>query len=147
MSIYVIIYFLFARRRRSVSSQVVFGIVFYITMNMVIDHLREEGYQKEQKLWGFLAAILSVTFAASPMASIGQVFKTKSCDSLPFYIILSTFIVTLQWWLFGSMIGDKFVAVPNMLGCSCSLFQLSLFVIYPTTSSVPKYKKSVSEEI
>jgi len=52
--------------------------------------------------------------------------------------------VTFQWWLYGVIINDGFVAYPNFFCCLLSAIQLSLFLIYPSKSSYGK-KNSLEE--
>ena len=56
----------------------------------------------------------------------------KSADSLPFPVILATFITSSQWALYGHLIDDFYIQVPNFLGSVLSAFQLALFIIYPS---------------
>ncbi|CAD7013854.1 unnamed protein product [Ceratitis capitata] len=45
-----------------------------------------------------------------------------------------TFLVSVQWVIYGVIISDTFIQIPNFLGCLLSLLQLCLFVIYPPKS-------------
>ncbi|XP_035216516.1 sugar transporter SWEET1-like isoform X2 [Stegodyphus dumicola] len=65
----------------------------------------------------------------------GQVLKTKSTESLPFPIILASFIVTTLWFFYGFLKHDTFLQIPNAIGTMLSGFQLSLFAILPEKSS------------
>lgn len=60
---------------------------------------------------GVSCCIVTILFFAAPLASLMHVMKVKSSESLPFPIILSTFVVSLQWFLYGIIINDKFVQV------------------------------------
>lgn len=64
--------------------------------------------------------------------SQAHVIQKKSAESLPFPVIVSTFVVSLQWFVYGELLHDSFIIAPNLLGCILSAFQLSLFIVYPT---------------
>ncbi|RWS23509.1 sugar transporter SWEET1-like isoform X2 [Leptotrombidium deliense] len=83
---------------------------------------------------GLCASLFGVLFTLSPLASIVDVFKNRSTAKLPFYIILSSFVVTLLWFIYGMLINDTFVKVPNALSSVISGCQLLLFLIFPNTS-------------
>ena len=87
---------------------------------------------------GLIAASLAVAFFGAPLASLAQVMKTKSSEVLPFPLILASFFVSAQWYLYGVIISDSFVKVPNFLGCCLSSFQLLLFLVYPANGSSRK---------
>jgi len=86
---------------------------------------------------GLLACGAGLIFCASPLASLAAVCKNKSTESLPFSLILSTFIVTSLWFLYGVVHSDYFIQIPNLLGACISAFQLFLFVIFPSSKTYP----------
>lgn len=80
---------------------------------------------------GFLACCAGVLFCASPLGGMITVIKTKSTECLPFPLILSTFIVTVLWFIYGVLLHDFFIQVPNFFGGCIAGVQLLLFVWYP----------------
>ncbi|KAB0794543.1 hypothetical protein PPYR_11382 [Photinus pyralis] len=88
------------------------------------------------KYVGFLSCALTIMFFAAPLTSLMYIIRVKSADSLPFPIILMTFIVTIQWFFYGALLHDYFIQIPNILGCLLSGFQLFLFWIYSKSSAV-----------
>ncbi|XP_043209729.1 sugar transporter SWEET1-like [Amphibalanus amphitrite] len=93
----------------------------------------EQDREVAQYRLGFMAASASIAFSASPLASVAEVIRSKSTESLPLPLLLVTFLVMLQWAVYGTMIGDSFVQVPNIIcTCICGL-QLLLFLVYPRT--------------
>lgn len=87
---------------------------------------------------GFLAAFSSIAASAAPLASVSQVLSTKSSESLPFPIIFSTFIVTALWFIYGVLVEDSFIQIPNLIGATLSGFQLCLIFLYPSTKVIKK---------
>jgi len=84
---------------------------------------------------GWLGAIMSVAYCSAPLASIHEVCRSGSTKSLPFYLILTTCVVTGLWSTYGRIIGDSFVMVPNSLGFLAATFQLGLFAYFPAPPS------------
>lgn len=106
-TLYTLVFYQFSPRKITVMKQGVFTVVFFVTVLIVLGQLNAMGkYDHEKQALGVLAAVLSVAFCASPLASIGHVMRTKSTEILPFYLILMNFIVTAQWWMFGVTIGN-----------------------------------------
>ena len=79
-----------------------------------------------------LCATVSVLYSSAPLATILEVVRTRNTQSLPFYLILATVLMTTSWTCYGLIIGDKFVIVPNMSGCVLASLQLSLFLVLPS---------------
>lgn len=96
---------------------------------------------------GLVGAGLAVCFFASPLASLAHVIRMGSTEVLPFPIIFSSFFVSGQWCIYGMILDDNFVKIPNGLGWILATFQLSLFVWYPSkrkTSLIPLSKSDNS---
>lgn len=87
---------------------------------------------------GIFACLSSLTFSASPLASIRQVMKSKSAESLPFALIMFGFIVSSLWTSYGVLIDNNFVILPNALAAIISGMQLCLFVLYRKTRAKTK---------
>ena len=78
---------------------------------------------------------MSVGFFAAPLVSLFEVMRTRSTEVLPFAMIVANFIAGALWSMYGILIDDNFVKIPNFLGFGMSSFQLMLFAYYPSSSS------------
>ncbi|CAK9818014.1 Sugar transporter SWEET1 [Anthophora plagiata] len=90
----------------------------------------EEDKALAAKYVGFLSCAVTVLFFASPLILLAHVIKVKSTESLPFPIIVASLIVSCQWFAYGCLLNDRFIQIPNFLGCVLSAFQLCFFLIY-----------------
>jgi len=115
------------------------GKKIFLTLLVVVlvqVYIHNEGdIETAQLRVGLLGASMSIAYCSAPLASIQHVFRTKSTESLPYYLILATVIVTGLWSMYGHIIHDSFVKFPNMIGFSAALFQLSLFYYFPSNSN------------
>lgn len=73
----------------------------------------EENRQLAMKHLGLLCCCVTLMFFASPLATLFHVISARNTDSLPFPIILATFVVCVQWFFYGVLLGDKFIQVTN----------------------------------
>ena len=87
---------------------------------------------------GLAACISSIVTSASPLAGLGEVMRTKSTESLPFLMIILTFMVNLVWFAYGVLVGDTFISCQNFISFAICSPQLALFAIYPSKSDVKK---------
>ena len=71
----------------------------------------QESFEEAKKCLGIVCCIVTILFFAAPLASLLHVIKMKSTESLPFPIILASFITSLQWLLYGIILEDKFIQV------------------------------------
>ncbi|KAJ8932794.1 hypothetical protein NQ314_014498 [Rhamnusium bicolor] len=129
---YVVTFYLYSIKKTSVIRQFVGCLLFLIVTLLYVHH--SENLEIAKPHLGLVCCMVTTLFFAAPLASFLHVVKVKSTESLPFHLIFATFIVSLQWLFYGIVLEDKFIQIPNFLGCVLSAFQLSLFVIYPKTS-------------
>ncbi|CAF4397102.1 unnamed protein product [Rotaria socialis] len=72
----------------------------------------------------------------SPLASLRHVIQKQTTESLSLPLSLANLIVPIEWVLYGILIDDKFVQVPNFLGAILGFIQVSLFYKYPRQSGL-----------
>nr|CAD7395639.1 unnamed protein product [Timema cristinae] len=123
---YVITYYLYCVKKSLVCRQMFTActVLVYETDLIVAKHRV-----------GLLCCFVTIIFFAAPLTMLAHVIRVKSAETLPFSLILATFVVSAQWFLYGYLLNDFFIQVPNALGTALSGFQLSLFVIYRSDSS------------
>ncbi|VDO81157.1 unnamed protein product [Haemonchus placei] len=80
---------------------------------------------------GAICIILNIASIGAPLFQIREVIRTKNSESLPLPLCLACFAVSLQWLLYGLLVHDIVIQVPNYIATLLSVIQLSLFVIYP----------------
>ncbi|KAG4947052.1 hypothetical protein JHK87_043059 [Glycine soja] len=63
------------------------------------------------------------------------VIRTKSIEFMPFYLSLSTFLMSFSFFLYGLLSDDAFIYVPNGIGTVLGIIQLVLYFYYKGSSS------------
>lgn len=106
---YICTYIFFLLLQSTILKQF-FSILFVLVASLIYSQY-ESDYEKATSHMGIICSGVTILFFAAPLASLLHVIKVKSSESLPFPIILSTFIVSIQWFLYGLIIHDKFVQV------------------------------------
>lgn len=80
---------------------------------------------------GYICCAITVIFFAAPCCMLMHVIRFKNTEILPFPLIFTSFLVSIQWFAFGLIINDLFLQIPNLAGAILSGTQLLLFLIYP----------------
>lgn len=89
-------------------------------------------------LVGLLCCCSNIIVSLAPLSGIKEVFISKSTESIPFLIILGTFVVSTLWYIYGTLVEDSFIAFPNLIAGVISGIQLGLFAIYDSKASERK---------
>ncbi|XP_031254835.1 bidirectional sugar transporter SWEET2 isoform X1 [Pistacia vera] len=83
---------------------------------------------------GILSSAALISMFASPLFVINLVIRTRSVEFMPFYLSLSTFLMSSSFFLYGILNWDAFVYVPNGIGTILGIVQLVLYFYYRGTS-------------
>ncbi|XP_020405132.1 bidirectional sugar transporter SWEET2b-like isoform X1 [Zea mays] len=71
-----------------------------------------------------------VSMFASPLAVMGVVVRTECVEFMPFYLSLSTFLMSASFAVYGLLLRDFFIYFPNGLGVILGAMQLVLYAYY-----------------
>jgi solute carrier family 50 protein (sugar transporter) len=78
----------------------------------------KENFEEAKKCLGIVCCVVTILFFAAPLASLLHVIKMKNSESLPFPIIFASFVVSMQWLIYGYILKDTFIQVP-IIDSSC----------------------------
>ena len=88
---------------------------------------------------GLLGCTIGVVMFSGPLGAIRSILRDKSTRSLPLAFTVASFLCCVAWSGYGWLvIDDAYIYVPNLLGLTASLVQLSLFVVYGVEKATPK---------
>jgi hypothetical protein len=122
----------------SVSLVLIFCMEFIYTMNL------EDSTQvsKALEICGLLSAAVSIVVSASPMVSIKQAILEKSIQCLPTDMIAASTVSNCLWLVFGYLLSDSWVLIPNSVGLVFSMIQISVIgYIWTLTSKSSTAKR------
>jgi len=126
--IYVAVFWIFAKNKAAVLKKV-FALMSLVALTILLLSFFPEG--KQRHLMGTVCSTVTLLGIASPLLNVGQVFRKKTTENLPFVMIFVAFLLSLQRFLYAHLTNDIYIKIPSTFGASVGLFQLSLFWIYP----------------
>lgn len=107
--VYTLTYYVFTVNKKSILKQ--FSIVSLILVLASFYTQYELNAEQATQTIGVLCCAVTVVFFAAPFTMLQHVIRVKNCESLPFPLILATFIVSLEWFVYGVLIDDTFIQV------------------------------------
>ncbi|XP_063620131.1 sugar transporter SWEET1 [Cydia splendana] len=139
MTLYSLVFYMYTYKKSTTFKQMVF------TMGLVVSSVGYLRFEEDKETLlgrlGTVACLVTLLAIAAPMSKLFYVLKVKSTECLPFPMILMSFFVSSLWFLYGVIEEDNYLILPNIVGAGLSVFQLSLFVVFPRTP--PLLPKSV----
>ncbi|XP_043699491.1 bidirectional sugar transporter SWEET2a-like [Telopea speciosissima] len=131
---YIIIFILYAEKKKKVKMLGlllavlgVFALIVYMSLSLLHSPMR-------QLFVGYLSVASLISMFASPLFIVNLVIRTKSVEFMPFYLSLSTFLMSISFFAYGMFKCDPFIYVPNGIGSILGVVQLVLYCYYSKTS-------------
>ncbi|CAO2149005.1 unnamed protein product [Urochloa humidicola] len=130
-TIYIVIYLTYAPKKAKLFTAMillllnvgVFGLILLLTM------LLSAG-EKRVVVLGWVCVVFAVSVFIAPLSIIRKVVVTRSVEFMPFFLSLSLTVSAVVWFLYGLLIKDKYVALPNVIGFTFGVIQMGLYAFY-----------------
>ncbi|CAL4987938.1 unnamed protein product [Urochloa decumbens] len=130
-TIYIAVYLTYAPKKAKLFTAMillllnvgVFGLILLLTM------LLSAG-EKRVVLLGWVCVGFAVSVFVAPLSIIRKVMVTRSVEFMPFFLSLSLTVSAVVWFLYGLLIKDKYVALPNVIGFTFGVIQMGLYAFY-----------------
>lgn len=132
--IYIVIFMTYAEKAKKVKMIGLLLAVLGLFTIIVVGSLQVSDHSVRRTLVGFLSGATLISMFASPLFIINLVIRTKSVEFMPFYLSLSTFLMSASFSAYGIFNNDAFIYVPNGIGTILGVVQLLLYFYFKSTS-------------
>lgn len=132
--VYIVIFIACAEKTRKLKMLGLLLGVFALFIGIVLVSVKLFDPPSRQLFVGYLSVASLISMFASPLFIINLVIKTKSVEYMPFYLSLSTFLMSLSFFAYGMFKHDPFITVPNGVGGLLGIIQLALYTYYSRIS-------------
>ncbi|KAL3831470.1 hypothetical protein ACJMK2_023215 [Sinanodonta woodiana] len=131
--LFILVFYRYCSKRNTLHCYTFIGLLLLLLPLVYVQY-----YQTDIKLatkhLGLYAVLMSIVAYGAPLASLADVFRTKSTECISFPLVFANFVVAIEWFIYGGMLGDPFVQYPNLMGIVLGIVQLGMFVCYPSTN-------------
>lgn len=87
-------------------------------------------YPRTKERFGFVCVCVTVLMYASPLVTVREVMRTRSTATLSPSMTLASLAASSLWFVYGVLIEDSNVWLPNVAGLSLSVAQFGLFATF-----------------
>uniref|UniRef100_A0A803LW13 Bidirectional sugar transporter SWEET n=1 Tax=Chenopodium quinoa TaxID=63459 RepID=A0A803LW13_CHEQI len=146
--VYISLFIAYAERVRKMKMLGLLSAVVVSYAILVTLSLRVFDFNSRQIFVGFLSCASLISMFASPLFIIRLVIRTKSVEYMPFYLSLSSFLMSMSFFTYGMLNWDAFIYVPNGIGALLAIIQLGLrtdnmFVQKCNAAVLPHWKNPI----
>nr|QHT64202.1 sugar efflux transporter 2a [Litchi chinensis] len=132
--VYVIIFIRYAEKVRKLKMSGLLISVFAVFVSIAYASIELFESHERQIFVGCLTIGSLISMFASPLFIIKLVIKSRSVEFMPFNLSLSTFLMSLSFFVYGMLKDDAFIYVPNGIGMVLGIVQLMLYTYYNSNS-------------
>ncbi|TYJ98170.1 bidirectional sugar transporter SWEET2 [Cucumis melo var. makuwa] len=127
---YILLFITYAEKGKKIKMLGLLLGVFGLFIVIVIGSLQITDLPLRRNVVGILSCASLVSMFSSPLFIINLVIRTKSVEFMPFYLSLSTFLMSISFFLYGLFNYDLFVYAPNGIGTMLGSVQLVLYCYF-----------------
>ncbi|EXB54898.1 Bidirectional sugar transporter SWEET12 [Morus notabilis] len=113
---------------------------------LLLSHFLAKGSLRATVL-GWVCTSFAVSVFAAPLSIIRVVIRTKSVEFMPLPLSFFLTLSATMWLMYGLMLKDLCVAIPNVMGLIFGVLQMVLYVIYRKNKTVLVEEQKVQEQI
>ncbi|KAL6644069.1 hypothetical protein ACP70R_018835 [Stipagrostis hirtigluma subsp. patula] len=136
-TVYIVMYLVYAPKKAKLFTVKimlllnvgVFGVILLVTLLLFAG-------ERRVVMLGWICVGFAVGVFVAPLSIMRRVIQTKSVEYMPFSLSLSLTLSAVVWFLYGLLIKDKYVALPNVLGFTFGMVQMGLYVFYMNKTPV-----------
>ncbi|CAG9534329.1 unnamed protein product [Cercopithifilaria johnstoni] len=85
---------------------------------------------------GMSCVVFNVLTVAAPLEALREVFRTRCTETMPLPLCCLTLLVTAEWLLYGILIDDIYIQVPNAIASVIAFLQLLPFLYFPRNKQI-----------
>lgn len=132
--IYTILFIKYAGKTQKLRMLGFLLAVFGLFAAIVFGSMCITDHHVRQAFVGLLSVASLISMFASPLFIINLVIRTASVEFMPFFLSLSTFLMSISFLLYGILNWDAFIYIPNGIGTALGVVQLLLYYYYRNSS-------------
>ncbi|XP_042297125.1 sugar transporter SWEET1 [Sceloporus undulatus] len=135
-SLYILVYFYFSTEKGAVLLKTMALLAALLVGYCYFSLLIPDVSMRLSRL-GLFCSLFTITMYLSPLTDLAKIVKSKSTQCLSFPLTVTTFLASASWTLYGLLLQDLYIAIPNLPGIATSLVRFWLFWRFPPDRDRP----------
>ncbi|KAK8680243.1 hypothetical protein V6N13_109194 [Hibiscus sabdariffa] len=129
-TVYIIVFVVYAPKKARILTMKLLGVFNMGALVMVlVTHFFTKGRSRIHVI-GWSCVVTSAAVFAAPLSIMRLVISTKSVEFMPFTLSLFLTFSAIMWLVYGILLKDFYISLPNILGVVLGMIQMLLYLIY-----------------
>lgn len=128
-AIYTAIFYLYSHQKSKLISQ----MTFFVCLMLLILSFTKYGFDdhsNELQFQGFVCCISNLLNYSAPLLDTAVSVKQRSKENLSLKLITIYLIVSTEWFMYGLILDNIYLKIPNFVGILVGTFQVSLYFYF-----------------
>lgn len=143
-------FYLWAEDQRDVMRTFLISSIVFLAITvydlLALCGITGQSHSSTETALGFIMIGCTTGMYASPMATIVRVVRTKTATSMPFTMGAVNVLNSFCWGVYGGLIHNNFLLIPNIIGVALSSTQMLVTYIYRSKGPVDEQLAATSSE-
>ncbi|XP_054852001.1 sugar transporter SWEET1 isoform X2 [Eublepharis macularius] len=135
-TVYILVYFYFSPEKRGVLVKTM-GLLAVLLLGYCYFNLLVPDVSTRLARLGLFCSLFTITMYLSPLADLAKIIRTRSTQCISFPLTVTTFLASASWTLYGLLLQDLYIAIPNIPGIATSVVRFWLFWHFPPDPNRP----------
>merc|ERR1719203_22926 len=110
-------------------------IIFWIIVLTSISFIPSLSHDSKVSIIGIINNLNLIIFFGAPLSTIKTVIYTKNSSSIHRWLMITSTLNAAFWGIYGLVLLDPYIVIPNVLGFIFGLIQMLLTCCYPRRSN------------
>ncbi|XVF11468.1 hypothetical protein REPUB_Repub08aG0030400 [Reevesia pubescens] len=139
--IYIIVFIIYAPKKTRILTLKLLLLSNFggLLLIFLLTHFFSKGTTRIH-IVGWFCVVLSSGVFAAPLSIMRLVIRTKSVEFMPFTLSFFLTLSGIMWLVYGLLLKDFYISLPNIVGVVLGIIQMVLYVVYK------KYKNNAENE-
>ncbi|KAI4386363.1 hypothetical protein MLD38_004299 [Melastoma candidum] len=136
-SIYIAIFLVYAPRPTrilTIKILLALNVVLYLALVLFSIFLTKGALRVQ--VFGWICVTVAALVFAAPLSILVRVYKTKSVEYMPIHLSIFLSVGAIAWFLYGFLVHDWCVAIPNVFGFTLGVVQMVVYACYRNAKKV-----------
>ncbi|KAL4325832.1 hypothetical protein GQ457_11G029370 [Hibiscus cannabinus] len=129
-TVYIIVFVVYAPKKARILTLKLLGVFNMGVLVMVlVTHFFTQGRSRIHVI-GWSCVVTSAAVFAAPLGIMRLVISTKSVEFMPFTLSLFLTLSAIMWLVYGLLLNDFYISLPNIVGVVLGMIQMLLYLIF-----------------